>query len=231
MAGRKTPRASESEPPQRFASGGTVRAIRLQAGVGVRELARRIGCSPGLISRIEGGTVAPSVKRLYAIANELGVSVDALLDGRSDRPRPERSRDSDLYTVVRASESEGINLPSGVVWRMLADGGEESVEFREVVYEPGAMSSPPGELLSHEGHEYGYVVDGRFELQIGDDVVELGPGDSIALPAEARHRLSNPGKEPARAVWLIAAHVGDLKAHSGDLKAHAARQAASHAAS
>ena len=201
-----------------------MRAIRLEAGLGVRELARRIGCSPGLISRIEGGTVAPSVKRLYAIANELGVSVDALLDGRPKRRRSERPGDSDVYTLVRADESMEIKLPTGVVWRMLADGGEGVVEFREVVYEPGAMSSPPGELLSHEGHEYGYVVDGRFELQIGDDLIELGPGDSIALPAEATHRLSNPGKQPARAIWLIAANADDPNAH-------AARQAASHAAS
>jgi transcriptional regulator with XRE-family HTH domain len=222
MAGRTTRGKSQRPTAVRFESGGTVRHIRLEAGVGVRELARRIGCSPGLISRIEAGTVAPSVHRLYAIANELGVSVDALLYGYA---APGQERDAEpaaAFDVVRDKGDGSIELPGGVRWRLLA-GADGSVEFREVSYEPGAMSSPPGEFLRHAGHEYGYVVEGRFLVQIGFEQVELGAGDSISLPAQAPHRLSNPGDTPARAVWIIAANAGDPHVH-------AERQAATHRA-
>ena len=53
----------------------------------LRELARRVGVSPSLISQIETGRSQPSVGTLYAIATELEVSVDDLLfDGDDARP-------------------------------------------------------------------------------------------------------------------------------------------------
>ena len=53
----------------------------------LRELARRVGVSPSLISQIETGRSQPSVGTLYAIATELEVSVDDLLfDGDDTRP-------------------------------------------------------------------------------------------------------------------------------------------------
>src|SRR5262249_61611976 len=47
-------------------------------GLWVRERARRISCSPSLISQIERGLSAPSVGILYAIATELRASLDFL---------------------------------------------------------------------------------------------------------------------------------------------------------
>src|SRR5437660_1886229 len=59
--------------------GPRLRAIRLRAGVGLREIARRLDLSPSSISQIETGKTRPSVRTLYALAAELGVTVDELL--------------------------------------------------------------------------------------------------------------------------------------------------------
>ena len=53
----------------------------------LRELARRVGVSPSLISQIETGRSQPSVGTLYAIATELEVSVDDLLFDGDDPGR------------------------------------------------------------------------------------------------------------------------------------------------
>src|SRR5205809_6110716 len=59
--------------------GPRLRAVRLRQGVGLRELARRLDLSPSLISQIETGKIRPSVRTLYALASEFGVTTDELL--------------------------------------------------------------------------------------------------------------------------------------------------------
>src|SRR5690242_1995286 len=59
--------------------GRRLRAIRLRRGIGVRELARRLDLAPSSISQIETGKIGPSVRTLYALASEFGVTVDEVL--------------------------------------------------------------------------------------------------------------------------------------------------------
>ena len=59
--------------------GPRLRAIRLRRGIGLRELARRLDLSPSSISQIETGKIRPSVRTLYALASEFGVTVDEVL--------------------------------------------------------------------------------------------------------------------------------------------------------
>ena len=63
--------------------GPRLSAARKEAGIGLRELARRLGVSPSLISQVETGRLAPSVGTLYAIANALGLSFDYLFRGEN----------------------------------------------------------------------------------------------------------------------------------------------------
>src|ERR1700730_16446674 len=58
--------------------GPRLRRVRENRGLSARELARRISCSPSLISQIERGVSAPSVGMLYALASELRTSLDFL---------------------------------------------------------------------------------------------------------------------------------------------------------
>lgn len=71
--------------------GARVREERLRQKIGVRELARRVGVSASLISQVELGKASPSVGTLYAIVNELGLSLDELFFQQSN---VRRGRDS-----------------------------------------------------------------------------------------------------------------------------------------
>lgn len=198
-----------------YVLGHRIRETRLRAGIGLRELARRVGCSPGLISKIEHGTVAPSVPTLYAITRELHVPMDDLFSSMPTGSRRRRTnRGHRQYELVRSADGVPVRLPRGVEWRELAVGDNQAVEFREIAYDSGGMSSAPGEMLQHEGHEHGLVIEGRFSLQIGDEVIELSKGDSIAFGAQIPHRLWNAGRNKARAIWLIHANSGQNDTHS-----------------
>src|SRR5439155_25119207 len=75
-------RMAPSEPggrPDYPQMGERLRAARTARGLSLRELAGRLAVSPSLISQIETGRSNPSVSTLYAIVDELDVSLDELL--------------------------------------------------------------------------------------------------------------------------------------------------------
>lgn len=61
--------------------GATLRLLRVDAGLSLRDMARRIGVSSAYLSRVENGVDAPpTVERLTAIARELDVPPALLMD-------------------------------------------------------------------------------------------------------------------------------------------------------
>jgi transcriptional regulator with XRE-family HTH domain len=183
--------------------GGRLRAERLGQGIGLREMARRLGISASALSQIETGKAQPSVSKLFDIVNLLGVSVDGLLAG-SDGPQVIVTRGQEgFFSLQRHGQHETLELESGVLWRRLTAGSFPGVEFLQVSYQPGACSSSEGAFMRHAGQEFGYLLSGRLRVDVGFDRHELGPGDSISFPATTPHRLSNDGDEPATAVWCI----------------------------
>src|SRR5437867_13234104 len=63
--------------------GARLRAERERLEISLRELARRVGVSPSLVSQIELDRVNPSVSTLYALVTELGMTMsDVFGDSR-----------------------------------------------------------------------------------------------------------------------------------------------------
>jgi transcriptional regulator with XRE-family HTH domain len=184
--------------------GRRLRAERLGQGMGLREMARRLGISASALSQIETGKAQPSVSKLFDIVNLLGVSVDGLLAGHDGGPQVVVGRGEEGFvSLQRVDDHETLELESGVLWRRLTAGSYPGVEFLHVEYRPGACSSADGTFMRHAGQELGYLLSGRLRVDVGFDSHELGPGDSISFPATTPHRLRNDGPEPARAVWCI----------------------------
>jgi transcriptional regulator with XRE-family HTH domain len=196
--------------------GPRLRAIRLRQGVGLRELARRLDLSPSSISQIETGKMRPSVRTLYALASEFGVTVDEVLFNEAPRvdragpsvPDSTRAAPEPGLAVQRAVERPAIALNSGVKWERLMFWGDEDVEFLEATYEPGGASSPDDAFVRHNGHEFGHVLTGTLRVVVGFDEFILEPGDSITFPSTTPHRLSNEGTETVRAIWVVRGRRG-----------------------
>lgn len=203
--------------------GARMRTHRENAQTSVRELARRIGVSPSLISQIEHGRVTPSVDTLWRIANELGLSVDSFFgederppaiqvvgEGQAKPPSPPSNR-----VVQRQGARKKIQLSGGVTWERLTPGPDDQVEFLFVTYQPGSESCCKDSLLRHGGKEYATVLSGRFGVTIGFEDYELGPGDSIAFESHNPHRIYTIGNEPATAVWVILNRGADTRVREG----------------
>jgi transcriptional regulator with XRE-family HTH domain len=206
-------RSSRDHPP----IGQRLRDERLARGYSLRRLAERLDVSPSLISQIETGRARPSVNTLYAIANELHVSLDELLFNDADRAgrssgdvRAAPASSTDARTsgpiagpVQRADDRAVIRLASGVVWERLTTESVPGIDFLYVTYEVGGASSPEHEFQRHGGHEWGFVVSGTLGVTIGFDEHVLGPGDSISIDSTVPHRLYNRGTEPVHGIWFV----------------------------
>src|SRR6476659_8906557 len=128
--------AARLEGERHVALGERLREERTDRGLSLRELARRLEVSPSLLSQIETGRIQPSVRTLYAVVSELGVSLDEVFhpeNGRADAAEPEdvlRAVDPEGQGVVqRADERSGIDLETGVRWERLTTRDVPGVEF------------------------------------------------------------------------------------------------------
>jgi len=208
------PRA-ESRPENRAENlGAALRAARESRGLSLRELARQVDVSPSFVSQVELGKANPSVGTLYALVSVLGISLNELL-GAPHQPATAPGSGNPAgwpridAPVVRAGERRRVQM-SGVVWeRLTAD--DPLVDFLHVEYGPGSASCPEDDMVRHGGREYGVIVSGRLEVQVGFEIYSLGPGDSIHFDSSTPHRLSNPHDEPCTAVWFVLARRDDSR--------------------
>src|SRR3954454_7928775 len=105
--------------------GDRLRQARAARGPSLRGLAGVLGVSPSLISQVETGRAKPSVNTLYALASELGISLDSLLFMDAQPPVPVEAPEAGNGSgdgvvphdpVQRAASRSMIRLGSGVVW-------------------------------------------------------------------------------------------------------------------
>ena len=125
-------------------------------------------------------------------------------EGRDSHMAPTRGPEAEgFFSFQRSDEHDVLELDSGVQWRRLTAGSLPGVEFLHVTYSPGGCSSSEGAFMRHAGQEFGYVLSGLLVVEVGFDSYELTAGATISFPATTPHRLSNPGSEPAYAIWLV----------------------------
>jgi transcriptional regulator with XRE-family HTH domain len=187
--------------------GPRLRLVREERGLSARELARRIGCSASLISQIERGVSAPSVGVLYALATELAASLDYLFGVEPARePAPSAVADglpAGHGLVQHAASRAVIDLASGVRWERLTPSSDDRTDFLEVIYSPDGHSTDERRALRHDGYEYGLILSGRLQANVGFERLELGPGDSIAFDSSIPHEYWNRTSRDVRAVWVV----------------------------
>ena len=202
--------------------GSRLKGIRLKAGLTLRQLARKASVSPSFVSQIENGKSQPSVATLYTFAQLLNVSIDELFDprgGQAERPAPvdgssrngsrnpadawHPSEYANRVSVVHPSHRSSLTMAEGVVWERLAATPEHAINFMKITYAPGATSTAGGDLVSHDGYEYGYVLKGTLEIIVGSETFTLHEGESMGFDSRIPHVLRNVGKGQFEGIWFV----------------------------
>lgn len=217
---------TDTQPQDTLEIGIRVREARKQAGLTLRQLASAANISASMLSQIENGRTNSSVQTLYNLAALLKVPMDHFFpdlrrsqkkalfaDGNKLELTAAQAREVHLANkatdsspqtpvqVLSAEERPEINLTGGVHWSRLTAEEEKDVVLLEIVYESGASSGL--QLSHHRGREFGIVLEGKLQLQLGFDEYILDVGDAIIFDSEIPHRLFNSGDTDVRAIWVI----------------------------
>jgi transcriptional regulator with XRE-family HTH domain len=162
------------------AIGKGVRVFRKAAGFGLVELAKIAGLSSGMLSRIENGTISPSLATLQAVARALQVPVTSLFREFDE------VRDT---TFVRAGKGLRVSREGpriGHEYRILGH-----TTSKRMAMEPYLMSyTNAAEVFSvfqRAGNEFIYILEGKLTYRHGNKLYRMSPGDSLLFDAEVPH--------------------------------------------
>ncbi|AFP29013.1 HTH-type transcriptional regulator puuR [Marinobacter sp. BSs20148] len=160
----------------------------------MKDVAAGAGCSESMVSKIESGNTAPSLRVLHNIAHALDTSIAALFEP----PRSESLvRRAGERPVIRLSSQDN---PGQIALERLAPTQEgANLEANIHIIEPGAESDG---TISHDGEELGYLIEGCLELEVDGDKFFLQTGDSFSFSSKCHHRYRNPGRIIARVLWV-----------------------------
>jgi transcriptional regulator with XRE-family HTH domain len=179
-----------------------IRYLRKEKGMTLKDLAEKIECSAGYLSRIETGVVNPSLATLMNIAEALGVTVEELFHHQESERRA-------LPSLMHAEERKTLILKGGIQIQLLTRGVNSPFEFLMLTFPPGATdgigvttTKEETDLHTHEGNECGLVVRGNLDVHVEDKVYHLKAGDTITFYSDSPHKLSNSGDKEAAAVWV-----------------------------
>lgn len=177
-------------PPFLRAFGRRVRELRASAGLGVSEAARAAGVSRRTWTEVEAGRANPSLAVLASLAEALGVSLPALLEGLE---RPRRRERVALLGLRGAGKS--------TVGRALAQALE--VPFVELDQRVESLAGMPlSEVFGLHGSEGFHRLEAEALEQVlaeGERVVLAAGGSLVDAPATFARLLST-----CRTVWLRA---------------------------
>jgi mannose-6-phosphate isomerase-like protein (cupin superfamily) len=89
--------------------------------------------------------------------------------------------------LVRAATAEVLSADPTSVITLLADAGQTGGRFtsNRTLFTAGAAGAPPH--FHTLGTEIFFVLDGTFQVLLDDVIVELGPGDMLAVPPNVHH--------------------------------------------
>lgn len=182
--------------PLEVAIGAQVRTLRKSLDLTAADLADSAGLSPGMLSKIENGTISPSLATLEALALALNVPVSALF------ARFEERRDCSYVKAGQGVVIERRGTKAGHQYQLLGHA-----IAGDVVVEPYlirlAREADPFPVFQHAGSEFIYMLTGAVDYRHADKVYQLRPGDALFFDAEAPHGPEKLVKLPSTYLSII----------------------------
>lgn len=183
-----------NQPENQFL-GFRIRTLRKSKKVTLAQLAEKCQLSIGYISQLERGLAQPSINALINISQQLGVTVQWFFAASQQAVAAD-----DAGYVTRAECRPRVEYENGIVDEFMSFAKDKQLEMLISNFPPHTFSK---QQYSHEGEEAGYVMQGQFEIWVGERHYALQQGDSFSFSSLEPHRYGNPGDVTAQIVWVI----------------------------
>lgn len=169
--------------------GERIRDMRLSYGLTQEELAHRSSLTKGFISQLERDLTSPSLESLLGILRALDTDIVEFFRGQSE----------DRFVFGPPDCTNADTYPEASAFQLMVPGAANCD------MEPALVTLEPEQAIeerSHEGEEFGYVLQGKLMIQYGRRQSPVGRGEWFYFVADRVHKVWNPFKQTAKVLWI-----------------------------
>ncbi|MFS0689257.1 cupin domain-containing protein [Sporosarcina sp. 179-K 8C2 HS] len=156
--------------------GVKIRKIRSERGMTLKTLADRTGFSISFLSQLERGKSSATLESLKKISLAFGVNPSYFFE--------EEETESDQSLIID-QRMDAHHIYYKDLGTMVANRDFAPLF---VVLKPGQTE---GNLITHKGQEFLYVIEGTLTVRLEDELHELGPTESFMLDSTRPHYWYN----------------------------------------
>ena len=171
-----------------------VRGMREDMGFSVSDMAEKTNISVEEYESYERGEHDFNFSFLYNLADIFNIDIVDILSG--DVPK------LNYYSIVKKDKGLSIERVKTYKYQHLA------YTFRNKKFETFLVTVEPKEgnaihLNQHEGQEFNYIISGKIEFHIADNVIILEEGDSIQFDSSRKHGMLALNQKVAKFLAVV----------------------------
>lgn len=171
-----------------------IQGIREACDISVEEMAADLEVPVETYVAWEEAAGEVPISAIYHIACKCGVDMTEILTGTNAK--------LDTYHIVRCGEGKVVNRHPDYHFEDLAWRYQNKIMQPLVVtLDP---SDNPAELITHQGQEFNFIVDGSIVFVFDDKEIILNKFDSVYFNPEHKHGQRCNGNKPATFITIIA---------------------------
>ncbi|SPD74889.1 Transcriptional regulator, XRE family [uncultured Desulfobacterium sp.] len=168
--------------------GEKIRMAREGKNISLDVVANETGFSTEYLEKIETNATIPAVGTILQIARALDIDSAILL----------KEQETEVINRISASEKRTDNY----AYKTLTPGVEKKhLKAFQVTIDP--LQDHSGVGYQHEGEEFVYVLSGRIEVVVGENINVLNEGDSLHFNSGIKHNLKNLSDRQALLIVVI----------------------------
>lgn len=187
----------------RTAIGNKVRSYRRKIGVTASDLAAAASISVGMLSKIENGSISPSLGTLQAVSSALGLPLAVIFQ---DCEEPTEA------IFVKSGGGVDVQRPATRMGHRYSLLGYTIPNDNDVVVEPYLITLEEHldkyPQFQHDGLEFIFVLEGEMVYLHGDKSYQMTTGDSLFFEAKSPHGPSELIKLPIRILSIVSYRPG-----------------------
>ena len=151
--------------------------LRKEKGLALKHLANETGLKPTYISQVEKGKIIPPVAVILQLSRALEVDSSILL------------REEKALAGMKSDEDYRKRTEAYAYQTLTPEAQHKHLKAFKVFIDP--KSDHEGVSYQHLGEEFIYVLKGRVEVLVGENLNTLRPGESLHFNSAVVHKLRN----------------------------------------
>jgi transcriptional regulator with XRE-family HTH domain len=169
--------------------------IRKEKNITLQELAEAAGVTKGMLSQVENNRTIPSLTVFLNIIKSLQINInDFFTDFNTGKGSKVIFKKAVQYQPFEKENTVGFHYQ-----RIMSSTVDEyHVDFVLLTLMPNAQRA----LVQTDAYEFKYILKGKVEYTIGEEVFVMEAGDSIFFDATEPHNPKNIGDTDAQLLVL-----------------------------